>query len=216
MRNRLTLISITVKSSALLFFVPLFVAYLVLPFFYTSLSNIDDKEYVVQRLYYIAQTLIPVCSILWPMAYLQILIDSDGQETMRACKHGRYTCVWELVLLELILLFTLAPMAGVSINLFGLRVGEFIRLLSQISFAYGLLYFTSILLQSVSMAGMIIVSYLLFSVIFSESEALSKICIINNSLVTIDDIMMRYVPAFILAIIFYALGNFFEKRYFPK
>ena len=140
MRNRLILISTIVRSSLVPFMLPCIIMYVLLPLLCLSMSNIEDEEYMMQRVFYAAQILIPVSGMLWPMVYLQIRIDSDGQEAIRSCQYCSNTCIWDLVLLEAILLLLLAPAIILFSYVYGFRLGEFFRLFTQITFTYGLLY----------------------------------------------------------------------------
>ena len=216
MRNRLILISTIVRSSLVPFMLPCIIMYVLLPLLCLSMSNIEDEEYMMQRVFYAAQILIPVSGMLWPMVYLQIRIDSDGQEAIRSCQYCSNTCIWDLVLLEAILLLLLAPAIILFSYVYGFRLGEFFRLFTQITFTYGLLYLLSALLQNVSMSGMVVISYMFFSAIFSDNRAIASMCVIQNTLTTVDNIVLFYVPILVLSVLSYYFAHIVEKKYTPK
>lgn len=216
MTNRLRTIRIAVTCSAYLFAVPILMGYVIMPLFYMSLSSIEDKAYVVQRILYVAQTLIPVSSILWPMAHLQIRVGEDGWEAMRACKRGNSTCLWDLILLELLFLTMLFPLAAAFSVLFEFRIWDFVRLTLQILFAYGVLYLLSIIMRSVSMSGMVVISYFLFSTLFAGTEGFESICIIHNSLLSFEDAISHCLPILVLIVICHGIGYCLEKKWTPR
>lgn len=95
MINRLQLIWITLRRSLLLFFIPIICMYGIIPI----VAIVSPRNEGLQNTIMASRILLPPSALLWYMAYLQMWIESEGQEAMRACSKGKHTCAPELMLL---------------------------------------------------------------------------------------------------------------------
>ena len=208
MINRLQLIRITLRRSLLLLFTPILCIYVIIPI----VAIVSPRNEELQNVIMASRILLPPGALLWYMAYLQMWIESEGQEAMRACSKGKHTCAPELLLLVGFFMLALLPGAFVAYAAYGPVLHEYLYICVQILWTGGMLYLLSVLLHSVAMGSMIVLSYLLFCVFFSKDGAMQGFCLLkldpfpNWGAFASDSLPLLIVAAFLIAI-----GHIWER-----
>lgn len=213
MISRLHLIRITLRRSPLLFFVPIICIYGILPI----VAIVSPRNEVLQNIIIISRILLPPSALLWYMAYLQMWIESDGQEAMRACSKGKHTCAPELMLLAVYFMLTLLPGVFIVSAVYGSVFHEYLYICVQILWAGGLLYVLSVLLHSVAMSSMLVLSYLLFCVFFSKDSSLLTFCLLKLDILSgWESLTSDSLPLLLFAVLLVAIGHIGERFFYHK
>lgn len=166
---RLQLIRLTFRRTLPLFLAPIVSAYLVLPLIAAAGLASGNWEIALANLVYGEQAIVPLGGLLWAFAYLQVWVDSDGEETMRACRRGKHVCAAELLMLNIGFTVMLLPALAAGTLFFGSLWTEYLRLITQVFSFTGLYYLVAILLRSVTMGGMLVLAYQLFCIFFCRN-----------------------------------------------
>lgn len=212
MRLKLQLIKLTFHRTPLLFLAPIIVAYGILPL--VAITSVADLEKSFESVIYAEQTFLPISSLLWPMAYLQIRIESDGEEAMRVCYKGKCSSHVELALLYVGFLIMLAPVFWIASIVYDSVWVEYIRVCSQVLFTMSSFYVMAVLLHSVTMGGMLLAAYVLFCVFFSRDAGMRTYCLIcPNSAAISKDLISVYFPLMLISVILFHIGSRIEKRF---
>ena len=103
MISRLQLIRITLRRSRLLLFVPIICMYGMIPI----VAIVSPRNEGLQN------------TIMASRVFLQMWIESEGQEAMRACSKGKHTCAPELMLLAGSFMLALLPGAFIVSAVYG-------------------------------------------------------------------------------------------------
>lgn len=136
MINRLQLIWITLRRSLLLFFIPIICMYGIIPI----VAIVSPRNEGLQNTIMASRILLPPSALLWYMAYLQMWIESEGQEAMRACSKGKHTCAPELMLLAASFMLALLPGAFIVSTVYNPMFHEYFYICVQILWTGGMLY----------------------------------------------------------------------------
>ena len=151
MRLRLKLLRIIMRNCKPLFFIPIIIAYCLLPGVSAIKYFYVDPSEARSTFIYMAQVFIPLCGLLWPMGYLHVWVEGDGCEALRACTKYHKTCVGELLLLCSAYLLMVFPTITFAVIMFHLSWLEYMRLALQFSIIINFLYFMIMLLKNVKM-----------------------------------------------------------------
>ena len=169
MRLRLKLLRIIMRNCKPLFFIPIIIAYCLLPGVSAIKYFYVDPSEARSTFIYMAQVFIPLCGLLWPMGYLHVWVEGDGCEALRACTKYHKTCVGELLLLCSAYLLMVFPTIAFAVIMFHLSWLEYMRLALQFSIIINFLYFMIMLLKNVTIGCIPVVAYLLLCLYISGS-----------------------------------------------
>ena len=212
MTGRFQLIRLTYRRTLPLFLASVILAWLILPLIGVVGLASGDREGVLANLIYGEQALLPVGGLLWAFAYLQMWVDSEGEETMRACRRGKYVCAAELLMLTAGFAVMLLPVFAAGMLFFGPLWGEYARLTVQVFFFTGAFYLASILLHSVSMSGMLVLAYHLFCVFFCRSAEMQGYCLVRPDRMA-GEVPVPYMPLILVGAVMYLIGMQIERKY---
>lgn len=169
MRLRLKLLRIILRNCKPLFFIPIIIAYCLLPGVSAFKYFYVDPSEARNTFIYMSQVFIPLCGLLWPMGYLHVWVEGDGCEALRACTKYHKTCVGELLLLCSAYLLMVFPTIAFAVIMFHLSWLEYMRLALQFSIIINFLYFMIMLLKNVTIGCIPVVAYLLLCFYISGS-----------------------------------------------
>jgi len=211
MKKKLQQISIIYRRTMLLVSVPLLITYVVLPL--VVAMNTFNVSIQQQILTFAMQSLIPVSSLLWAMAYLQIWVEDDGREAMQACQGGKYSCAYEIVMIALGFALMLIPATYFASCVFDSMWMEYARLTLQIGLFLSSFYLLAIVFNSVTMSSMLLMSYNFFCVFFSGDSTIHRYCIIRPHIMACDDtfVSLYLVEISIICLLLF-VANCIEKR----
>jgi len=178
MRLRLKLLRIILRNCKPLFFIPIIIAYCLLPGVSAIKYFYVDPSEARSTFIYMAQVFIPLCGLLWPMGYLHVWVEGDGCEALRACTKYHKTCVGELLLLCSAYLLMVFPTIIFAAIMF--RVSW--RLALQFGIIINFLYFMIMLLKNVTIGCIPVVAYLLLCFYISGSADFASFSIIAPNL----------------------------------
>ncbi len=207
----LQLIRLTFRRTLPLFLAPIVSAYLVLPLIAAAGLASGSWETALENLTYGEQAILPVGGLLWAFAYLQVWVDSDGEETMRACRRGKHVCAAELLMLNIGFAVMLLPALVAGTLFFRPLWTEYARLIPQGFFFTGLFYLAAILLRSVTMGGMLVLVYHLFCVFFCRNVEMRGYCLIRPDALA-NEAAFPYIPILLSGAAMYLLGAWRESR----
>lgn len=182
MRLRLKLLRIIMRNCKPLFFIPIIIAYCLLPGVSAIKYFYVDPSEARSTFIYMAQVFIPLCGLLWPMGYLHVWVEGDGCEVLRACTKYHKTCVGELLLLCSAYLLMVFPTITFAVIMFHLSWLEYMRLALQFSIIINFLYFMIMLLKNVTIGCIPVVAYLLLCFYISGSADFASFSIIAPNL----------------------------------
>ena len=165
MRLRLKLLRIILRNCKPLFFIPIIIAYCLLPGVSAFKYFYVDPSEARSTFIYMTQVFIPLCGLLWPMGYLHVWVEGDGCEALRACTKYHKTCVGELLLLCSAYLLMVFPTIAL-----------------QFSIIINFLYFMIMLLKNVTIGCIPVVAYLLLCFYISGSADFASFSIIAPNL----------------------------------
>lgn len=217
MRASLSLIRLSFKRARFIFTLPILLGYLIIPAISSAAYRSLGLSRCLETISYATHTLIPICAVLWGMAYLQMWIDNDGQETIRACSRGKQTCAFAMVFLMLYLTVILLPIYLVAHFLVDYSTSEYIKVFAEMIFSVSMLYFISLVSRTVSVGIITVIAYLLFCVFFSGNAVFAKYCLINPSLIAeFEDVISRYFPLILLSLLLVVISHFYERYLYRK
>lgn len=178
MRKRVRLIRLTFRRTLAQALLPVIMLYAVLPMVAAATYRPSDLSKSLSVLIYLAQALIPVCGILWPMAYLHPWVEGDSREALKACRGKGQTCLGEVVLLYLGYLILQVPVFMAFFAAYGFLWMEFVRLSAQCLFVLAAFYAFAQLSGSVTIGSLPVIAYLLLCVCFAGKPELAGFSIL--------------------------------------
>lgn len=211
MISRLQLIRLTFRRTLPLFLAPIVIAYIVLPLIAATGLVSGNRENALGNLIYGEQAMLPVGALLWAFAYLQVWIDSDGEETMRACRQEKHVCSAELLMLNAGFMVMLLPVLLAGTLFFGSLWAEYARLIVQVFFFTGVFYLASVLLRSVTMSGMLVLAYQLYCVFFCRSAEMRGYCLVRPDAIA-GTAGFPYIPILLFGVAVYLIGAVMEQN----
>lgn len=205
MRTRL--IQIVLKRTPAQLILPLVVVYVVLPSIgimsYQS-SGVSESQ---NLLIYAAQVFLPICSLLWPMAYMQIWVDDDCIETLISCNRRQKSCLEEMLLLYLGYMATLLPPFIAFYIVYGFIPLEYIRIGVQCLFSMAVFYAATQLLRNVTLGSLPIITYLFLCICFSDNSDFEALSILKGDAVSsVCELVQNYFPFACSSILLFAMG----------
>ncbi|KIR01489.1 putative ABC transported MDR-type, permease component [Lachnospiraceae bacterium TWA4] len=200
---------LTIRHSKLLVIIPVIVGFIVL---FIGIYKINTKE-VIENVVYIIQTLFPISGIFWSIAYLNVWIDSESEETLRACKNGQHICGIDLIILNgiydifLIVIFLIFQLCIENLWM------EYLRVIEQQLFFTGCLYVISIIFHSTAVGSMMVMTYDLFCLFFVGNSVFKNFCLIQPNIL-VDDSNFSYILIGIASMVLYLIGIIIEKKFY--
>ena len=164
MRLRLKLLRIILRNCKPLFFIPIIIAYCLLPGVSAFKYFYVDPSEARNTFIYMSQVFIPLC------------------EALRACTKYHKTCVGELLLLCSAYLLMVFPTIAFAVIMFHVSWLEYMRLALQFSIIINFLYFMIMLLKNVTIGCIPVVAYLLLCFYISGSADFASFSIIAPNL----------------------------------
>ena len=191
--------------------VPLFLTLFVQPAAILLNQSMTTEE--IMRVYiYASQTLLPLGMLLWGMAYLQVWIDSDGEEMLRSVKQGQHS-----VYPNLFLLVILYSLANIPSHLLALAYQvsnhwQYLRVFAVYIFFVGVLYLLSLLLRSVTIAACVLFIYLFLASMSPERDAYALWNVLRpHELVTAAHFQPYYLVVLSIGVLITLVAVFYEK-----
>lgn len=212
---RIRLIQIVLKRTPIQLILPLAVIYVVLPSIgimsYQS-SGVSESQ---NLMIYAAQVFLPICSLLWPMAYLQMWVDDDCVETLISCNRRHTSCLGELLLLYLgYMIILLLPFVAFCV-FYGFVPLEYVRVGVQCLFSMATFYATTQLLKNVTLGSLPIITYLFMCVCFSWNPDFESLSIIKaTAIYSFSDLLKSYVPYAVSAVLLLCIFALLEKCHY--
>ncbi|HHX36913.1 MAG TPA: hypothetical protein GX717_02915 [Clostridiaceae bacterium] len=210
---RLQRLYIAMHTGRLLFFVPIIILYVLMPVACISTFHSANLNESRSMFIYILHSLVPVLSLLWMLAHLQIWIDSEGSEALYANRQrGKGNVPDLLVLLGAYLAMTLPGFAIASHYYRGIWL-EWLRFASVVTLLTSAFYVLSITMRSVAMASLITFTYSFISVLYTREASLSHILLLKPHRELIPgELTENYLPFFLIGCFLFFLGHLLETR----
>ena len=214
---RTHLIHIVLKRTPIQLILPFAVAYVILPTIgvmsYQSSGAADSQRMMI----YAVQIFLPICALLWPMAYMQMWVDDDCIEALIACNHRHKSCLAEILLLYLLYVVMLLPPSAVFFITYGFLPLEYVRIAVQCLFATTVFYTATMLFRNVTLGSLPIITYLFICICFSGNTDFQALSIIKpTAIYTLGEMVDNYsvyVFASTLLLCIFAFGrNFCSGR----
>lgn len=208
--NQLRLTYLDLKSIRGSYFVPIIAIFVYIPvmIYLNYLTFGNAPGFLESVTFHEMQRVIPFFSIWWILFGLREHIEGDGVEVLRANKKS-ITKDFLIILFWYILhaiLFTVI-VSFVFRNYFM----EFLVIICQILVFSSVSYIIMILTKTISLSFLLCTIYEVF-VIFSEISALSKINMFKLEFVeSTSDLLLPYLPLFIISIILIFVADYFYK-----
>lgn len=207
MRTRL--IQIVLKRTPAQLLLPIVALYVVLPSIgimsYQS-SGVSESQ---NLLIYAAQVFLPICSLLWPMAYMQMWVDDDCVETLISCNRRHRSCLGELLLLYLVHMAMLLPPFIVFFVIYEFMPLEYIRIAVQCLFTIAVFYAATQLLKNVTLGSLPIITYLFICVCFSGNSDFQLLSIIKPMAIpSVLELGKNYIAYVIIAVVMLCIFTF--------
>lgn len=212
----LTVFRLSMKRSKVIFWLPIVLLYLLLPALAMTSDQSLGTEQCCELLSFAVNALLPICAVLWGMAYLQMWIDNEAMETIHACDRGRRTCAGAMVFLGALLWLLALPGSVVAYRTLEYPLAQWGKLGAEIFFSLTILYLVSILSRSVGAGVIIIVSYLLFCALFSNDSDFNSFCIINVRIEQIQVLLPKYLAVFAATTGVWVLAYLAERYIYRK
>lgn len=217
MKTYMSTFWLSIKRSKLILFLFLFTSYILIP----AISVLTYRTFGVKRclesISYASHTLIPICSVLWGLVFLQIWVDNDWQETLRACSRGQYVCGINIVISTVAMILMLLPAFFIATEMVGYSTADFIKLSIEVQFCMTILYVIALLARSVTVGVIVVTGYLLFCILFSGNSTFAAFCIIKNgSIASGADIIANYLPMTLIFAGIWSLAASFERFLYRK
>lgn len=214
---RLRLILLTIRSLPVLFLIPVVISWIMVPLAAWGDYQAGNFAESARKLIAASQTLIPLISLLWPITYLQVFIEGDAKETLFSCRLRQPSLLPELMILTSGFCLLLLPSLFIIPSNLEISPYEVARLSLQILFFVGFLYLFTVAFNSVSMASMIVIAYLLFNILFASDIETGAYCMLRPHILLRNPIDLISRPTFfVLGTAAYAIGFLFESRYQQK
>lgn len=177
--KRLQLIWLVLRRNRLLTAIPAVVAWALIP--YSALSAMAAYDIVdgATTFLYASQMMLPICAILWPMAYLHSWVEGDGVETLRACDLYHKSCFVEVVVFYAMMALLMLPTMLLGVKVFHLSWLEYGRLLLQCFSVAGAFYFCVMLCGNVTIGAIPVIGYLFFCIAIANEPDLAYMSIIE-------------------------------------
>lgn len=212
MMKRLRLIRITFRRTLAQVLLPVIMLYGVLPTVAVSTYQAKNAAGSLSVLIYVAQALIPVCGILWPMAYLHPWVEGDSREALQACRGKHRTCLGEVLLLYFGYILIQVPIFITFFAIYGFFWMEFVRLSVQCLFVIAAFYAFVQLAGSVTIGSLPVIAYLLLCVCFAGKPELTGFSILSPyGMADAGGLCSIYLPIAAVSILLLLLGAGVER-----
>ena len=213
MVNKTKEIYLIAKSGKVLFLLPIAFALIVPPAI--IFANIGSGIELTRAMYVgMTQTLLPFGVVMWCMAFLQIWIDNDGEEILRASSGKRSLCP-TLICLVVLYLFVGLPGHLLATYYQVTSIWEFLRLIAIYVCAAAVLYFVALILRSVTLAAMFVFIFLVLGILpFSDLRASVFTIIKPTVLASVDNFLNYYLYVFLAGVLLSIAAVVFEKKFF--
>lgn len=177
--KRLQLIWLVLRRNRLLTAIPVVVAWVLIPYSALSARATYDIGEGGRSFIYASQMMLPICTILWPMAYLHNWVEGDGAEALRACDRYHKSCFIEVALFYAMMALLMLPTMLLGVTVFQLSWLEYGRLLLQCFSAAGAFYFCVMLCGNVTIGAIPVIGYLFFCIAIANEPDLAYMSIIE-------------------------------------
>ena len=211
MKLRLKLVTIILRNSRVLLFIPIIMVCCILPlvsgFKYFYANSSEARSIFI----YLAQVLIPLCGLLWPMGYIHVWVEGDGCEALRACTIHHKTCIGEVFLLSVGYLVMVIPIIIFAVFLFQITWLEYVRLFLQYGIVIHFFYFTVMLLRNVTLGSIPIIAYLLFCFYISGSADFASFSIIEPNYSAEFSRWSTLLALYFISLLFFLIGYLMDR-----
>lgn len=207
---RIEIIKMALRKNTLYCITQLVILYIVIPLVaYTTLLDYS-REQSCRIVVFVAQALIPIFSLLLPMAHFNIWLFSEGWESLAACSNKHQSCSIETLILCFVMLLLLLPAWGLFCCFYGFLWLELIRLFSQCCFVITLYYICAVLTKNVALGAIPIVLYVFMCICVGSNGLAQAISMIELYELANYDSMPKYYVMLVLSGLFICIGATLE------
>lgn len=207
---RLDIIKMAIRKNVLYSMLQLVIVYIALPIVsYVTLLEYP-REQSCRVVVFVAQTLLPIFSMLLPISHFNIWLFNEGRESLIACSSKHRTCLGEVVILCLGMLLILLPAWGLFCCCYGFLWLELIRLFSQCCFVITSYYACTVLAKNVTLGAVPIILYLFMCICVSSKSGFEDLSIMELYELASYDSMRKYCIIFAFSGIFTCIGTMLE------
>lgn len=208
---RIEIIKIALRKNAVYCMMQLIILYIAIPLVaYTTLLEYS-REQSCRIVIFVAQTLLPIFSLLLPMAHFNIWLFSEGWESLVACSNKHRTCSVEVFILCFGMLLLLLPAWGLFCYCYGFLGLELIRLFSQCCFVITFYYVCAVLVKNVTLGAIPIVLYVFLCICVGSNASAKALSIIELYELANHDSIPKYYTMFVLSGLFICIGATLER-----
>lgn len=215
MRTRL--IQIVLKRTPIQLILPIAVAYVILPAIGIMSYQSSGVSESLDLMIYATQVFLPICSLLWPMAYMQMWVDDDCIETLISCSHRHKSCLGEILLLYLgYMIMLLLPFVA-FFAAYGFVPLEYIRIAVQCLFTMAIFYAATQLFKNVTLGSLPIITYLFICVCFSGNPDFQLLSIIKSIKInSLHELAASYTVYVFIAVLLLCVSALLGKCHYTQ
>ena len=216
MKHRLRLLKIFILGIRKLALLSLAVIYGLL--FLVGIYSMEmGREAALYETLMAAQLFLPLGLLLWEMVYFHLWVDDDGQEALRSIDKGKRLCLLDLLLLAAIYTICMGPGLLAFTWVFGFWPLEILRILIEMVLVAGVFYFLGLTLHSVTLGGMAVIGYLLFSAL-SAVNGITQFLAPLQAMIPLDKegFLKVCIPALGIGLACFLAGGLTERFFYRK
>lgn len=208
---RIEIIKVALRKNALYYIIQLVILYFVIPLVaYTTLLAYS-REQSCRIVVFVAQALLPIFSLLLPMAHFNIWLFSEGWESLVACSNKHQSCSIEVIILCFGMLLLLLPAWGLFCCCYGLLWLELVRLFSQCCLVITFYYVCAVLAKNVTLGAIPVVLYVFMCICVGSNTSAQALSMIELYELANHDSMPKYYVMFVLSGLFICIGATLER-----
>lgn len=208
---RVEIIIMAIRKNIVYFIIQLVIIYLAMPLVvYTTILEYS-LEQSCRIVVFVAQALLPLFSLLLPMAHFNIWLFAEGRESLIACSNKHRSCSGEVFALCFGTLLLLLPAWGLFCCCYGFLWMELIRLFSQCCFVITFYYVCAVLAKNVTLGAIPIILYVFMCICVDGNTSVQALSMIELYDLASPDSMPKYFVMFAISGLLIFIGAVLER-----
>lgn len=209
---RKKLIIIAFRKNKLHYLLPLTIIYGILPLISFSTIVTYGLEQSCRIVVFSAQALVPIFSLLFPMAILNIWIGNEGWETLQSCNRRHRSCSDEIVFLCLAFWVVILPFFLLFWSVYGFLWMEIVRLYAQCLLVMSAQYFCTVFTRNVTLGCIPITVYLFSCICLNDKEGYADFSILELYSLSDSLLMKKYISIYLVSLLLIVIGKIAESK----
>lgn len=209
--NVLIRIYLHLKNLKILFFIPLFIINVLIPF----LNYIEYTQHGIGNELYMSileysQWLMPFVSVWWSLFALRDYIENDGNELLYVHKASQQFI--DIFLLFFLCILNITVIFSVYTLLIPSMKYEYVRILSICIFYFGIMFFLSILTKSTTIALLVVILYTIANICYRAGNENIVLLYFSTARISNKLFYSNYLPLLLNGILFTAIGALINTK----